>query len=211
PRGRAGKSADAGRSVQALRSREVRCDDRPHVVRLQSAGPPPDVATHPRGSASGHRSQRRKVREAATAGSDRREPAAAYGAGRSRTRIPHPGSGPLQEPADECVYDVEGQARLALLETARRQHHAACLGVQWVQEVQWVHWVLFSGFLHVQRFNTLEEFRTSRPPLMTAINPRPRVNDRRLRAPRSAQETKPGGGFTGAVRRASKAASSLTR
>ena len=48
-------------------------------------------------------------------------------------------------------------------------------------------------------------------PPAVASDARSRVHDRRLRATRKRQRTKRGGGFTGAVRRASKAASSLTR
>jgi len=47
--------------------------------------------------------------------------------------------------------------------------------------------------------------------VISAIDARSRVHDRRLRAARQRQKTKRGGGFTGAVRRASKGASSLTR
>ena len=59
---RAGEPARARRSVQAVRGREVRQHDEPHVVGLQPAGAPADLETPSRGHQSGHRAQRDEVR-----------------------------------------------------------------------------------------------------------------------------------------------------
>ena len=106
---RAGESAGARRFLQAVRSRQVRQHDQPHVVGLQPDGAPRHVAAPP-ADIQVDRAQRRPGRAAAAPGSGSRKRTAARGADQAGTGFNDVDQAPFRR-ALSGFYNVEGKDR----------------------------------------------------------------------------------------------------